>query len=329
MMSVVVPVYKNAENIPALLTALGLLANQLRGELEVVFVVDGSPDDSYDQLRWGLRRQTFRSQLLLLSRNFGSFAAIRAGLAAATGDRFAVLAADLQEPPELIVEFDRHLRSDSADIVIGTRARRDDPLFSRAASAIFWSFYRGWVQRDLPKGGVDVFGCSRQVRDEILTLRESNSSLVGLLFWVGFRRQFIPYDRRARQAGRSAWTFTKKLRYLSDSVFNFTDLPVRLLFRIGLLGTMTSLIGGAIILGAKLSGAIPVAGYAATALLIVFFGALNCLGLGIIGGYVWRTLENTKQRPNYMVASRIEFACEKACNPEVADDGVQTRPGNR
>jgi polyisoprenyl-phosphate glycosyltransferase len=120
-------------------------------------------------------------------------------------------------------------------------------------------------------------------------------------------RKSVPYDRRARLAGRSAWTLPRKLRYLSDSVFNFTDLPIRLLFRLGLFGTASSLVAGAVVIAAKLSGQIPVAGYAATVLLVIFFGALNCLGLGIIGGYAWRTLENTKRRPNFLVASHAVF----------------------
>jgi len=307
MISVVVPVYLNAETITPLLAALEELERALPGQLEVVFVVDGSPDDCALRLRAGLAAGRLRAQLIILSRNFGAFAAIRAGLEAARGERFAVLAADLQEPPELILEFDRRLRDGSCDVVIGTRASRADPLLSRLGSAAFWWAYRRWVQREIPKGGVDVFGCTRQVRDEILRLREGNTSLIGLLFWVGFRRALLPYDRRARMAGRSAWTLTKKLRYLSDSVFNFTDLPVRLLFRLGLLGTLASLLGGAVILAAKLSGRIPIPGYTATALIVVFFGALNSLGLGIIGGYVWRTLENTKGRPNFLVASRTTF----------------------
>lgn len=307
MISVIVPVYKNAETISPLLESLAELSNKLGGELEVVFVVDGSPDDCYLRLRHGLIKQPFAAQLLLLSRNFGSFAAIRAGLQFARGDRYAALAADLQEPPELVLEFDRRLRSGTCDVVVGTRGKRADPLLSRIASNVFWSLYRGYVQREIPRGGVDVFGCSKQVRDELLRLDESNSSLVGLLFWMGFRREFVVYDRRPRLAGRSAWTLTKKLRYLSDSVFNFTDLPIRLLFRIGLFGTASSVLAGAVVLAAKLSGRIPVAGYAATVLIVVFFGALNCLGLGIIGGYAWRTLENTKRRPNFLVASRTVF----------------------
>lgn len=307
MISVVVPVYGNADTIAPLLESLRKLGAELSGELEVVFVVDGSPDDSAQRLRLGLANGQLRAQVLLLSRNFGAFAAIRAGLEAARGERFAVLAADMQEPPELVVEFDRRLRSGSCDVVIGTRATRADPLRSRLGSGLFWWAYRRWVQRELPKGGVDVFGCTRQVRDELSELREGNSSLIGLLFWVGFRREFVPYHRRARPSGRSAWTLTKKLRYLSDSVFNFTDLPVRLLFRIGSFGTLASVMGGAIILLAKLTGQITIPGYTATALIVVFFGALNCLGLGIIGGYVWRTLENTKRRPNFLIASQRSY----------------------
>lgn len=311
MMSIIVPVYRNSETVDALLDAMVDLNGALGGDLEIVFVVDGSPDDSHERLRRGLVNRPYRAQLLTLSRNFGSFAAIRAGMEAARGDRFAVLAADLQEPPELIVEFDRKLRSGSCDIAIGTRIGRTDPLLSRLGSATFWGLYRRWVQRDIPEGGVDVFGCSKQVRDQILTLTESNSSLIGLLFWVGFRREVVPYVRRPRLAGRSAWTFAKKLRYLSDSVFNFTDLPVRILFWIGIVGTICSVIGAGVVVGAKLSGRIPVPGYAATVLMIVFFGALNCLGLGIIGGYVWRTMENTKRRPNYVVATRAVFDGDK------------------
>jgi glycosyltransferase involved in cell wall biosynthesis len=307
MISLVIPVYRNAENISALLAALSDLNAVLGGELEVVFVVDGSPDDSYARLRAALPGHTIRSQLLLLSRNFGSFSAIRAGLEAARGERFAVLAADLQEPPELVQAFDQRLRAGTCDIVVGTRASRADPALARAGSGVFWSAYRRWVQPEIPPGGVDVFGCTRQVRDEILNLHEANSSLIGLLFWIGFRREFVAYDRRARTAGRSAWTLGKKIRYLSDSVFNFTDLPVRLLFRIGYLGTFASVLGAAVILVAKLSRRITVPGYTATVLIVAFFGALNCLGLGIIGGYVWRTLENTKGRPNFLVASRVTF----------------------
>ncbi len=307
MISVVVPVYGNAGSVDALVEALARTHRELGGGLEAVFVVDGSPDDSHLRLAAALPAAPFPSQLLSLSRNFGSFSAIRAGLAAGTGDHFAVLAADLQEPPELVAEFARRLEAGACDVVLGQRAGRADPLLARAGAALFWGLYRRFVQPEVPSGGVDVFGCTRAVRDQIVRLAERNSSLVGLLLWVGFRREAVPYVRRERHSGRSGWTLGKKLVYLMDSVFSFSDLPIKFLLRTGALGLVLSVVLAAVVLTARLTGAIDVPGYAATVLTITFFGALNCFGLGVIGGYVWRTFENTKGRPTYIVASAERF----------------------
>ena len=307
MFSLIIPVYKNAENIPSLFEALVDLSSNLPSALEVIFVIDGSPDESYLRLRERLPTPSFQSQLLTLSRNFGSFSATRAGLAAARGERIAVMAADLQEPPELMVEFDRILGSGDVDIVVGQRTGRSDPLFSRLFSSLFWFAYRRWVQRDVPPGGVDVFGCTDAVRRELVRLEETNSSLVGLLFWVGFRRSLVPYTRRSRTIGRSAWTVGKKVRYLSDSLFAFSDLPIRLLLVIGALGVFISVSYATLVLVAKAFFSIAVPGYAATVALISFFGGLNCLGTGFLGGYLWRTFENSKRRPNYVIRSKEVF----------------------
>jgi glycosyltransferase involved in cell wall biosynthesis len=306
-MSLIVPVYKNAANIAPLLDALVSLRRQLESSLEVVFVVDGSPDDSYTRLALGLPATGLRAQLILLSRNFGSFAAIRAGLEAARGDRFAVMAADLQEPPSLVRDFDAALRSGEVDVAIGTRVGRRDPLFTRIASATFWGLYRRWIEPQIPEGGVDIFGCTRQVRDQLLALQENHSSLIGLLFWVGFRRALVPYERREREIGRSAWTLQKRIHYMADSIYAFSDLPIKVLTWVGSLGLLVSISLSLVILLVKAFGDFPVPGYAATVLIVTFFGALNCFGLGIIGNYVWRTFENTKVRPNYIVSTRSVF----------------------
>ncbi len=307
MLSLIIPIYKNAANVPALLEALDKLHDDLNGALEVVLVVDGSPDESYLLLREALPLKRYRSSLIALSRNFGSFSAIRAGLEAAHGERIAVMAADLQEPPELVLEFDRRLRQGDVDVVIGQRTARADPMLSRFYSRIFWGMYRRWVQRDLPPGGVDIFGCTDKVRRELVRLTEVNSSLVGLLFWIGFRRSFVPYVRRSRTAGRSAWTFSRKLRYLTDSMFAFSDLPVQMLLLIGMLGLAISAAYASVVVVAKLVFSITPPGYAATVVLVSFFGGLNCFGLGVLGGYLWRTFENSKQRPAYIVLSMESF----------------------
>jgi glycosyltransferase involved in cell wall biosynthesis len=301
MYSLVIPVYRNEESLPELVSQLSTLNRALDRRLETVFVVDGSPDNSYGYLREALPRADLRAKLILLSRNFGSFAAIRAGLTEASGPYFAVLAADLQEPPELAREFFAALENDEADVVVGTRMGREDPALARWAAALFWGVYRRLIQREVPPGGVDLFGCNQTFRDQLIRLEELNTSLVGLLFWLGFRRKSIPYIRRARLYGRSAWTLRRKLRYLSDSVFAFSDLPIRLLSLSGAAGLLVSLLLGIVVLTARLTGAIQLPGYTPTVLMILFFGALNTLGLGIIGAYTWRAFENTKRRPGYVV----------------------------
>ena len=304
MISLVVPVYRSASGIPDLLEAVGCLASSVEEPFEAVFVVDGSPDDSLLLLGRDLPNQRFDSQLLSLSRNFGAFSAIRSGLEAARGEVVVVMSADLQEPPELVLELVSKLRSGEWDVAVGQRVGRADTSF---LSGLFWRMYRRFVIPEIPKGGADVFGCTRAVRDQILRLKEGNSSLIGLLFWVGFRRCLVPYERQPRPAGKSAWTLGKKLTYLNDSVFSFSDLPIRLLTRAGLFGLAVSLFFSLTVLIWRLSGPTPVPGYAATVLVVTFFGALNLLGLGVIGSYVWRSFENTKGRPEYIVQAWEEF----------------------
>jgi len=307
MHSLVVPVYGNEASIGELLEAIAGLARRLPQPLEAVFVVDGSPDRSHALLRDALPRMPFRSQLLAHSRNFGAFAAIRTGLAAARGDDVAVMAADLQEPIELIERFYDVLARDEADVVVGTRVARADPFFSRLASTTFWWLYRRLVLPQIPPGGVDVFACNRAFRTELLAMGEANTSLVGQLFWLGMRRAVLPYERLERRHGRSGWSFSRKLKYLMDSVFAFSDLPVRLLILVGGLGLGTSLLLGGVVAVARLLGYITLPGYAMTMLTLLFFGGLNTFGLGLIGAYVWRAYENTKQRPLAIVQRAQEF----------------------
>jgi polyisoprenyl-phosphate glycosyltransferase len=307
MYSLVIPVFRNQESLPDLLAALTGMNAALDGKLEVVFVVDGSPDRSYALLRDSLPQAGFASQLLLLSRNFGSFAAIRCGLQAAGGEYFAVLAADLQEPPELAVDFFHSLARDEADVIVGTRDARADPLLSRIASGLFWRLYRHLINPEIPTGGVDVFGCNRKFRDQLLALDECHSSLIGLLFWLGFRRKTVGYERRARQHGKSAWTLRRKITYMLDSIFAFSDLPIRLLLLLGIVGIGVAVLYGVTVLMLRLFGDLSVPGYAATIMSILFFGGLNALGLGIIGSYVWRAYANTQQRPLAVVMHSESF----------------------
>ena len=232
--AVVVPVYGNEASLPDLLDQMSAL-HRRSPDFEAIFVVDGSPDNSYAWLRTHLPMMPFRSTLVSLSRNFGAHAAIRAGMATADAEAMAVLAADLQQPVTSIDQFFSALDA-GADIVIGQRASREDRWTSRLASNMFWALYRRFVDAKVPRGGVDSFACTRQVRDVLMSLPEASVNLIGLLFWVGYRRATVSYPRQARKSGRSGWTMARRLRYAFDTAFAFSDLPITVMMTTGVLG---------------------------------------------------------------------------------------------
>jgi glycosyltransferase involved in cell wall biosynthesis len=311
MLSIVIPVFRNEKNIDRLVQELERIAAIAPTPIEVVLVVDGSPDRSLELLGRALPAASFSSVLVSLSRNFGAFNAVRCGLEAASGDYIAVLAADLQEPADLALQFLDILTRDQADIVFAKRSSRDDPWFDEMSSRAFWALYRRWVLPELPPGGVNAVGCTRMVRDRLLQLREPTTNLIALFFWLGFRRAYIPYDRQRRRDGRSAWTLAKKLRYGFDSLFSFTDLPIRLLLLLGLVGSITAVVFAVLLLSASLSGRIAVPGYAPTVLIVTFFGSITSLGLGIVGQYVWLILQTTRGRPAYVIDHTESFHAER------------------
>ena len=310
VLSLIVPVYRNEGSIPDLLDVVESIHEDTHDGLEVVFVIDGSPDRSHELLRETLPLRPFRSRLVLLSRNFGSFAAIRAGLERGEGDRYAVMAADLQEPPELVLQMDEVLRNDGVDVVMGVREGRSDPLSTRLTAQAFWTTYRRLIIPDMPPGGVDVFACTRAFRDQLLRLDERHSSLIAQLFWLGYRRSFVGYVRAERKHGRSAWTFRKKVGYLSDSVFSFTDLPIKLLTWVGGLFAVVLGIYGLGVAVLRLLGLIDVPGFTMLIVLVAFLGALNIFALGVVGTYAWRAYENTKARPIHVVQQEDLFGPE-------------------
>jgi glycosyltransferase involved in cell wall biosynthesis len=321
--SVVVPVYGNRDSLPLVVERLSDLAADRDGRLEVVFVVDGSPDDSLAVLRDILAERPIDAQVLSLSRNFGSFSAIRAGMAVARGSYVAVMAADLQEPVEVVASFFDLLERDECDVVFGKRVDRDDPAMSATGSRAYWSLYRRFVNKELPVGGVDVFGCTQRVCRDVVAFTETHTSLVGLLFWVGYRRAFVPYKRVARHSGRSGWTLGRKVRYLLDSVYAFTDLPIVLLQVLGAVGFAMSVLVGLIVFVGWVVGAVKEPGYTPLMITILASTSALLLGLGVVGSYVWRTYENGKGRPLGLTASHEIFeAASRGSRPATsARDG--------
>jgi len=302
-LSIVIPIYMNAESIHEVVDRLCELSTEMDVKLEAVFVIDGSPDASYEVLRKLLPSKQFTSQIIQLSRNFGSFAAIRVGLEAARAPIMTVMAADLQEPKHLIPDLFKLIIGGEHDIAVATRAARDDPNSSKLFSKLFWAVYRICVQPTMPPGGIDVFACNRNSRDGLLSLNELNSSLVGQLIWIGYRVATVPYSRQAREHGKSQWTFRKKWRYMVDSIFSFTDVPIMLITALGVFGAIAIVGASLTVMIARMMGQIQVLGY--TPLMLTILGCTFLLqtSIGIVGNYVWRTFENSKRRPLSLVLS--------------------------
>lgn len=321
--TVVVPVYGNRDTLPALVDRLVAMQGQLDGELETVFVVDGSPDDSAHVIHALLDEGRLCGQLIMHSRNFGSYAAIRTGLAAARGDYIAIMAADLQEPPELALRFFELLASETYDVAIGARTGRSDPACGSVMARTFWRGYRRFVMPEIPNGGVDIFACTRAVAGQLAGMQEANTSMVAQLFWLGYRRVEVPYVRLPRPSGRSQWSFRRKLRYMIDSVFAFTNLPITLLFLIGAVGLLASCVLGAVVTIAWMTGRIHVPGYTALTLLTLVVWTSLLTGMGVVGSYVWRTYENSKGRPFAVTRSHELFARADA-HPSVTPAAVRT-----
>ncbi|UHD45334.1 glycosyltransferase family 2 protein [Aureimonas altamirensis] len=302
--SLVIPIYGNEENVEDLVEALNALDRDVGG-MEVVFVVDGSPDRSGELLLAARERMHFESQIAFHSRNFGSFTAIRTGMELSKGQVIAAMAADLQEPPELICKFYAILENDDADVVFGQRMGRHDALLRDALSNGFWWLYRKLVVKDVPKGGVDIFGCNRMAADTVLEIAEPNSSLIAQLFWIGFRRTFVPYERRKRLKGTSSWNLSRRLRYMMDSIFSFSDLPILCVLWFGIAGCFLSLTFGLVIAFARIAGFVTEPGYAALVVLVTFTASAMLAVQGILGSYLWRTFENTKRRPLRIISKVV------------------------
>jgi polyisoprenyl-phosphate glycosyltransferase len=234
-----------------------------------------------------------------LTRNFGAVAAIRTGLRYVTGDAFAFLAADLQDPPQLIVEMtDRWLAG--ARFVIAERETRSDPLVSRAFSRVYYFLLRKLVLPGYPAGGFDLALMDKAL---LAPLRDSAKSayLPLLAYWLGFRPVVLRYARQARLHGRSRWTLGKKFRAFLDVMLGFSVTPIRAISAVGVIVSLASFLYGAAVIIAAVVGDIPVPGFPTLAALITLLLGMIILMLGVIGEYLWRIFDETNRRPEAVV----------------------------
>lgn len=299
--SLVVPCYYNEPNLPDTVPALLGLRDLLPGyRLELVFVDDGSGDRTLEGLLAWQREHPDVIRVVKLSRNFGAIPAAQAGFAVCTGDCVGMTAADLQDPPELFVQMVRHWEQ-GIKAVYAVRADRDEPLSQRAFSRVYHHLMRRFALAGYPEGGFDTFLADRQLIDELVRMREKNTSITSLVFWMGYAHVTIPYTRRKRTKGRSRWTFSKKVKLFIDSFVALSYAPIRLLSVFGGLVAAGAFVYAAFVLVAWFARDIPVRGYAPVVILLAFTAGVQMMMLGVLGEYLWRTLDEARRRPLFVI----------------------------
>lgn len=320
LVSVVVPVYFSSATLPALLHRLRAVADSLPDvEFEYVMVDDGSGDNSFEILKQEAATDPC-VRAIRLSRNFGSNAGILAGMTHARGDCCVVIAADLQDPPELIPSLIREWQT-GADIVLAARASRDDPFVSRLFATAFNRLFRTFVFPDFPPNGFDFLLASRRVCKQLVVMNERNSYIFGQIMWVGYERRVVYYDRAKREEGSSKWTVAKKVKYLIDAFTAFSYLPVRAATVLGFMLGIAGFIWAAVVVLARLLGFIPETGFAAIMVALLVLSGTQLMVCGLIGEYLWRVLEEARNRPVFLVAQTV--------NLDDLDDGMGVPPDAR
>lgn len=307
LVSIVIPVYYNEENIPVTWLAVSEALAELPPEIdwEVIFVDDGSGDDSYERLLEIHQAAPRRVRIIKLTRNFGQVAAILAGFRHATGDCCVVMSADLQDPPELIVEMVHCWEKGERKIVLAIRESREDGWLSRIGSRMFYELMRRYAIPNMPIGGFDFFLVDRVVVDIINEADEKNSFLQGQVLWTGYDPVLISYARLRREIGQSRWTISRKLKYLADGFVSYTETPVRMITIFGLIVSMLSFGYALLILVLKLFWRLPVEGWAPLMITVLMLGGIQMVMLGVIGEYLWRNSHESRRRPSFVIESTV------------------------
>lgn len=298
--SIVIPVYYNEDNLYPLYDDIKKkVIDVIDYAYEIIMVNDGSKDNSYTVMQ-ELAERDHNVKIISLSRNFGSHAAILCGLAKCTGDCAIVKAADLQEPTELVLEMVESWKRGN-NVVLAVREKREESREQTLFANMYYSLMRKAALPNMPKGGFDVYLLDRKVIHVLMELDEKNSALTGQILWSGFKTDKVYYTRLAREIGKSRWTLRKKIRLVSDTLFSFSTLPITVVTVIGAVSFIGSLIWAVVEIIFKLMGMIEVSGWTTLFIFNLFSFGVVMLTLGILGGYLWRTFDASRNRPAYII----------------------------
>lgn len=304
--SIVIPVYFNQGSISITCNKVIKLFEEKFNFLsyEIILVDDGSKDKSYSEMV-DLKNKFKVVRLIKFTRNFGQVPAIYAGYKSAKGEGILNIAADLQEPIDLVSDMVQSFLNNDAKIIAGQRIGRDESNYRKYTSLFFYNLMKKLSFKQMPIGGFDIVLIHKDVRDVLLNLNESNPFWQGQLMWIGYSIKFIPYTRLKREIGKSKWTLSKKIKYLLDGVLGYSYAPLRFFSLLGIITFLLGILYSIIIVFQYFNGASPFKGWAPIMIVILLFSGLQLVTLGLIGEYVWRNLEQSKKRPIFIVDEEI------------------------
>ena len=299
-LSIVIPVYYNEQTLwPLYRDIKEKIIDVIDYSYEIVMVDDGSGDNSYTVMKEiaGLDENV---KIISLSRNFGSHEAMLCGFEKCSGDCAVVKAADLQEPSEMILEMVEEWKN-GYNVVLAVRSGRDEGFFQTLFANGYYWLVRKFALSNMPKTGFDIYLIDRKVINVLKNLEERNSALTAQVLWSGFKTKEIYYFRRAREVGKSRWTLAKKIRLVMDTLFGFSSIPVAVVSTVGVISVFGALIWALIVFGLRMAGRIIVSGWTTLFIFNLFSFGIIMMTLGILGNYLWRTFDASRNRPPYII----------------------------
>jgi glycosyltransferase involved in cell wall biosynthesis len=310
-LSILVPVYNEAEVITEFLQQLKPILDALRCDTEIVFVDDGSSDDSCDVINASAPISDSQ-KLIKLSRNFGKEAALCAGLKSVSGDAVIIIDADLQDPPELIPTM-VHAWQSGADVVNMCRSKRNgESWFKKFSAKCFYRLLKVLSDTDIPENVGDFRLISRATIDVINAMPEKNLYMKGILSWPGFKTETLYFERQARCSGESKWPFFKLLKLALDGITSFSTKPLQLATWFGALLAASAFVYGLFVVVKTVLWGEAVAGFPTLMVVILALGGFQLLSVGIMGAYIGRIYTEVKNRPRYVIQEEMTHHAEIA-----------------
>jgi len=303
-LSIIIPVYNNELNLRPLYEKLSKeVLNKNNIKYEIIFVDDGSEDNSYSKLL-KLREKDKNIKIIKFTRNFGAYTAIFAGLKYANGNCMLIIPADLQTPPKLILEMYSWWEKDYK-IVLAVRDDREEGKIQSFFSNTYWKLAKKYALKNTPEKGYDSFLIDRKIADSISNANEKNSPLSAQILWYGYKVKKIYYVRKKRELGKSQWTLSKKIKLFIDTFIAFSYAPIKIISGLGIIISLAAFIFAMIILFNKFYNNIPIQGWASLMIVLLGLSGIQLITLAIIGEYLWRNFDESRKRPIYIVEKEI------------------------